>query len=259
MLALAQDDWWYKGYAYPGNGGVRAVVEWVGDPAPLLFPHGLPAFADALGLPLMLYTPFFSKDYNWTGYGVGVPSSNDPPNMASDQRLPTANSSRKFYSDLFALGKAQTNGRFVAYEMDFLGANFERYPLFFDTREGLGMGAADEWFAGMADAAAAHNISVQYCLPSPTDMLESTRFPTVTQGRASGDYGFATSPEGTDANVQTLGPSSLLFGATGIAPSKDTLWTNGTEPGSIKWTGAPYNTQPHVTLDTVLATMSLGQ
>ena len=27
------DDWWYHGYGYNGNGGVRAVVDWHADPA----------------------------------------------------------------------------------------------------------------------------------------------------------------------------------------------------------------------------------
>ena len=177
------------------------------------------------------------------------------PNMRPDQRLPAATSSHQFYGDLFDLGKRSSKGRFVAYEMDFLGQNFRRYPLFFAT-----MDAADIWFAGMADAASERNLTTQYCLPSPTDsnMLVSLRFPSVTQGRASGDYGFATSADGFDENVATLGGSSLLFGATGIVPSKDTLWTNGTQPGSIKFTGVPYNTQPHVRLDAVLATLSLG-
>ena len=229
------------------------MVDWHADPGPRLFPHGLPAFADRLDLPLMLYTPFFSEHFNWTGYEAGVPVGGTGINMQADQRLPTAASSRRFYGDLFDLGTRESNGRFVAYEMDFLGANFRRYPLFFSS-----MDAADVWFAGMADAAMERNLSVQYCLPSPTDMLVSLRFPAVTQGRASGDYGFATSADGRDENVATLGGSSLLFGATGIAPSKDTLWTNGTQPGSVKWTGVPYSSQPHVVLDAVLATLSLG-
>lgn len=59
-------------------------------------------------------------------------------------------------------------------------------------------------------------------------MLVSLNFPEVTQGRASGDYGFPTGQEAKgEENVVTLGFSSLLFGATGLAPSKDTFWTNG--------------------------------
>jgi hypothetical protein len=248
------DDWWYGGYAYHGNGGVRAVVDWHADPSPLLFPNGLSSFVQKLGVPLMLYTPFFSDQYNWTKYQAGSPQVSSGANMKADQKLPKPESSQQFYSDLFSLGASQTNGRFVTYEMDFLGANFERYPLFFEE-----MHSADTWFKGMADAAGAFNLSIQYCLPSPTDMLVSLRFPQVTQGRASGDYGFPTGPEAKgEGNVVTLGFSSLLFGATGLAPSKDTLWTNGTQPGSVTWRGDPYDSQPHVVLDAVLAVLSLG-
>ena len=50
------------------------------------------------------------------------------------------------------------------------------------------------WFKGMADAAGHHNLSIQYCLRSLTDMLIALGLPQVTQGRASGDYGFPTGP-----------------------------------------------------------------
>ena len=51
---------------------------------------------------------------------------------------------------------------------------------------------------------------------------------------ASGDYGFPTGQEAKgEGNVEYMGFSSLLFGAVGLAPSKDTFWTNGTQPGSV--------------------------
>ncbi len=151
-------------------------------------------------LPLMLYTPFFAKEYfNQTStrgrYSIASPRADGK----ADQRLPAANSSLKFYSDLFDLGIAQTKGRMVSYEMDFLRKHFQAYPLFFD-----GMRAADEWFAGMANAASVRNLSVQYCLPGATDVLQSLWYGSVTQGRASGDYGFASGPEGNDSSLPSL-------------------------------------------------------
>ena len=59
-------------------------------------------------------------------------------------------------------------------------------------------------YKGMADAALERNISLQYCLPSATDMLESLALPAVIQARASGDY---ARPEGNEqpwGNVVTL-------------------------------------------------------
>jgi hypothetical protein len=82
----------------------------------------------------------------------------------------------------------------------------------------------------MADAAFERNITIQYCLPSATDMLASLAYPAVVQARASGDY---ARPEGNTkpwGNVVTLGGASLLLGATAMAPSKDTLWTASPQP-----------------------------
>ena len=39
------------------------------------------------------------------------------------------------------------------------------------------VGAADRWYKGMADAALERKISIQYCLPSATDMLASLALP----------------------------------------------------------------------------------
>jgi GNAT superfamily N-acetyltransferase len=77
----------------------------------------------------------------------------------------------------------------------------------------------------------------------------------VVQARASADY------VNKVENPYSLGGSSLLMGATRVAPSKDTLWTASPQPGTMSDTehnGLSYTTQPHVALDAVLATLSLG-
>lgn len=154
----------------------------------------------------MLYTPYFAKEYfNQSStrgkYSVASPRNSQTSiaggNLRADQRLPAANSSLQFYGDLFDLGIAETKGRMLSYEMDFMRYNFEQYPLFFE-----GMGAADQWFAGMADAASSRNLSVQYCLPGASDVLQSLWYDSVTQGRASGDYGFASGPEGMHSSLR---------------------------------------------------------
>ena len=50
-----------QGPFYFGN--VKSVVDWHASNSSGLFPHGLPAFADKLGLPLQLYTPFWADAY----------------------------------------------------------------------------------------------------------------------------------------------------------------------------------------------------
>ena len=155
-----------------------------------------------------------------------------------------------FFSDLFDLGNAQTNGRMKAYEIDFLDSNFQGSASMFES-----VHSADQWYGGMARAALERGIAIQYCLPSATDMLQALALPAVVQARASNDY------VNKIDNPFTLGGASLLMGAVRIAPSKDTLWTASPQPGTMSDTehnGLSYTTQPHVALDAVLATLSLG-
>ena len=165
-------------------------------------------------------------------------------------KLVVPKDSYAFFSDLFDLGNQQTNGRMKAYELDFLDSNFEGSASMFET-----VHAADQFYEGMARAALERQIAIQYCLPSVTDILQALALPAVVQARASNDY------VNTIENALVLGGSSLLMGALRIAPSKDTLWTASPQPGTMSDTshnGLSYTTQPHVRLDAVLATLSLG-
>lgn len=244
------DDWWYQGKFFFGN--VKAVTDWHASNSTGLFPSGLPAFASALDLPLQLYTPFWWDDF-WS-----LPPWNQYKTFKSTQfhgtSLVAPEDSYNFFARFFDLGKSMTKGRFSTYEIDFLDANFKGCADCF-----LDVNAADKWYSGMADAALERNISIQYCLPSATDMLASLALPAVVQARASGDY---ARPEGDMkpwGNVVTLGGASLLMGATKMAPSKDTLWTKSPQPPtSSDRTTSGYHTQPHVDLDSILATLSLG-
>ena len=51
----------------------------------------------------MLYTPFFSDQFK-TRAETGRPAVSPDVNMQADQKLPKADASYLFYSDLFALG-----------------------------------------------------------------------------------------------------------------------------------------------------------
>ena len=75
------------------------------------------------------------------------------------------------------------------------------------------------------------------------------------QARASEDYALVT----PDLNAIVIGGSSLLMGAAHIAPSKDTLWTSSPQPVTASdKEHSGYSVQPHVTLDAVLAVLSMG-
>ena len=51
-----------------------------------------------------------------------------------------------FFRDFFALGHEQTNGRFSAFEIDFMDDNFRGSPSMFETVD-----SAATWYAGLAD------------------------------------------------------------------------------------------------------------
>lgn len=242
------DDYWYSGKFYFGN--VKVVEDWHPSNSSRLFPSGgglLVDFQSRLGLPLQLYTPFWSEDK----FDVEHKYNMTPSTVFSDTKLVAPNDSYHFFSDWFDLGADIVGSfeNFVAYEIDFLDSNFQGSISMFDDVD-----AANRWYSGMADAALERGVVIQYCLPSATDILQSLKYPAVVQARASQDYVNEVD------NPLGLGGSSLLFGALLIAPSKDTLWTSSPQPPTYSDTkqNQNYFEQPHVELDCVLATLSLG-
>jgi hypothetical protein len=100
----------------------------------------------------------------------------------------------------------------------------------------------------MADAATALGLTIQYCMPLPRHMLESTYFQAVTNARASGDY----HPGASNFDISQ---SSLFYWAIGVAPSKDDYWTTEVQ------TGSPYSdnpTEPNWQLQALVVGLSTG-
>ena len=103
-----------------------------------------------------------------------------------------------------------------AFEVDFLDFNHDLYPRF---RTEPGAHAA--WLKGINDAAVEANISVQYCMALPSQMLNAVSLSAVTSARVSGDGG---------RPFTNGGPGQLLAAAVGIRPFKDNAWTVGDFP-----------------------------
>jgi hypothetical protein len=135
----------------------------------------------------------------------------------------------------------------VAFETDFMGLVFSGSPANFET-----VHSALEWYNGMTKAAEERNVVIQWCLAYPSDMLISTRYPSVTNVRASQDYVQKVQ------NAQEMGGSSLLIGSMNLLPSKDVFWSTSVQPPTASDTEGNYTYQPHVELDVALALFSCG-
>jgi hypothetical protein len=71
----------------------------------------------------------------------------------------------------------------------------------------------------MNSGAASANLSIQYCMPYPHDLLAASAHAQVTNARATGDYFHA-------GNQWAVGPTSLFLWALGILPFKDGFYSS---------------------------------
>ena len=215
------------------------------------YPTDLKTFQEALGLPLQLYAPYFCPN---TNYFDSAEHPSEWKSVSSDTTLPGCGSyafenvepsqSRAFY-DWF-LKKGVDNAGMVSFETDFMNQNHNCVPDFIHNAT-----AAETWQHGMAGAALAKNVPIQWCYAAPTDVLASLDMPAVTNFRVSFDFCYGRS--------YAIGESSLLVWALGGAPSKDTLWSTDNNRTAIP--GCPWTAdheEPVAELHVVLALMSKG-
>ena len=214
------------------------------------YPMPLKQFQQALGVPLQLYAPYFCPG---SEYFSRNNASSPWTSVVSDTTLDGCGSygfqdvepaqSRQFYDWFFA--KGQDVGM-VSFEPDFMNQNYNCVPEFVRSAT-----AANTWQQGMAGAALAKNLTVQWCYATPTDVLASLDMPAVTNFRVSFDFCYGGSYK--------IGTSSLLVWALGAFPSKDTLWTTDNNRTAVP--GCPWTADHEAVaapLHVVLALMSMG-
>ena len=205
------DAWWYKmpcscaGRCCGATGAGAPICEKSSDSCILdfvanntYFPSGLANLSRYVGAGFNLYHHLFCPGNAYEARGYRFEDEYVVPEQ-----------SRQFYEGLFAQGKAQKQ---VAFEIDYLS----RYASIITQRSSLT--GASQWLKGMADAAAAAHLPIQYCMQYPRHILESALHPAVTQARASTDY---DSP----LNFFDYGHIALLNVALDLAPSKDNFRT----------------------------------
>jgi hypothetical protein len=170
------DSWWYwKECSGSTNSWLAckgAVELW--EPRDDVFPDGFNFKPD--GLPLVLHNRWFSGNNNSYIKKLGFQDSFIVESN-HDFALPIK-------SDVFKylMGRAQAWGMQV-YEQDWLITVWESMDV---TK--FNVTAGSSWLAAMAEAAAELGVTIQYCMPLPRHMLESTFHQPVTNARSSGDY-----------------------------------------------------------------------
>eukprot|EP00117_Sycon_ciliatum_P020448 scpid6634/ scgid0189/ len=213
------DSWWY----YKDHHS--AVTLW--EPRPDVFPDGMKKWLD---LPLVLHNRWWSPENNYShDWFIAEESCALPVN-------------EKLFD--YIMAKAKDWGMIV-YEQDWLVTTYERMSV---TQSSLY--AAQNWLLYMGSAASKLNISVQYCMPLPMHMLQSTSIQSVTQARASGDY----HPGNTNWNV---GLTSLFYWSIGVVPFKDDFFTHDGEEANCPY-GSKGCVEPNFELVTLVASLTGG-
>lgn len=104
-------------------------------------------------------------------------------------------------------------------------------------------GRAARWQEGLDRAATARGMTLQWCMPTPADFLQSTTLEALTSIRTSGDHGYLIGP----GELWTWFLLTNAFArALGLRPYKDVFFSDATEQGH------------HSDVEAMLAALSTG-
>lgn len=228
--AVQLDSWWY--YKDPLTNG---VTNW--SAVPSVFPGGLEGVAQGVRL------PFIAHNRYWDSQNIYARQNGGDYDFLVEgtYALPLE---ERFWVDL--LQNASTKNVAV-YEQDWLHVQLLNTPSLMANAT-----LARQWLLQMGRGAEAAEVTIQYCMHFPRHALQSVEIPSVTQIRASDDY-----RPGTDQ--WSLGVSSLLFHALGLAPWKDDAWTSTAKQDCPSGTHT-YNqdTEPAPELQMMVSALSTG-
>ena len=226
------DSWWY-----PKHESDSSILQafrggsllW--EPIPEMFPKGLPAFQQELGLPLIAHNRWYNIDSPYckkyecaTGFGEKRPALPIDP---------------KFWDEI--MDNAVKYGVQV-YEQDWLITQMNMIPWLRNDLD-----HAESWFDSMIRAAHARNLTVQLCMASPEFFLQQVKHPNVTQVRTSGDYQ-AIFPKWY--YWPSFHTTSVFAYAVGIWPFKDNFQSSPFQRG--------YNDEYWPFEEALISTLSAG-
>lgn len=174
---LQLDSWWYPKNSLsftgqplkaknpefqPARWNVFGGI-WRYEASPSLFPRGLAAFHRKVDLPFVVHS-------RWMGQ--------DSPYHRDYKIAGVAPVDARYWHHIAAY--LRENG-VMTYEQDWLNVIREHSGFDADLRAG------DAFFDGMASAMRAEGLTMQYCMPEPSEMLQGSRYPNLTTVRVSDD------------------------------------------------------------------------
>jgi hypothetical protein len=189
------DSWWY--YKEPGFPAPKGLIRW--EPLPEMFPQGLAAFREKLGLPLIAHNRWFAplNDY----------LADHPFAIEEKMALPLDRSVFDRFMDDAAVWGVQT------YEQDWLISQIWGLKYLRDHVD-----HAESWMRDLDDAAADRGLTMQVCMPGAAHLMDAIYRRSWTTARTSTDYRKDVSKESYWPQFHTI---NLLAYAVGLWPFKD--------------------------------------
>ncbi len=193
------DSWWY--YTKKPGLIVKGAKRWA--PRPNVFPDGLTAFRERLGLPLVAHTRWFAPDND---------HARDFPFIIEDRvAIPQG---RAFFDHV--LGEAKSWG-IETYEQDWLMPQF-----WWMDHLRNGVDHTETWLNNMDGAAADNGLTMQICMAGAAHVMDSINRRSWTTVRSSIDYKPEYSKESYWPQFHI---ANMIVHAVGLLPFKDNFRT----------------------------------
>lgn len=180
------DSWFYpKGAGADWSNSSGGIYQYVADPT--LFPDGLVAFQQRLGLPLFTHARWIDANSPYRQqYQISGNVSIDP----------------QYWDDIISY---IASAGVVTYEQDWLGAQ---------AQTDFNLNDPDAFLDNMARATAENGLTMQYCMALPRHYLQTSKYDNITNMRTSNDR--------FDRNKwDAFLYASRLAGALGVWPWSD--------------------------------------
>lgn len=191
------------------------------EPRADLFPHGLAALHERLGVPLEAYLCWLAPG---GPYRKKYPYLETPSGSVLGKSMGDVFYSLDYWRDTAA--KLVSWGD-VILQHDYLNV-YEGNPVMM-----AGIDRMDTYFKNMAKALGEKGIKMQYCMQLPRNIMESTENPTVISVQGTHDHHAPmTEPKPTHSSDDAFAWKHLMFtdafyGAVGLWPSRDNIQTEG--------------------------------